>query len=184
MQSTTLWSSLRHRRCHVLFTMPCWMLQGNQYGQFESLFGLWMHFGAKSNGRSGFRCNQHDVQYQLLQFVVFCGAQFLPDVVHLLGHNASVSGHTEVTIRLHPISFALVFRSTSTRISFTVSFRCVHDDQRSFALGIQWIKVRIFGTIPAPLIFGTLIDDTCLLWQESCDNAGACLVYDNYSMSK
>lgn len=63
-------------------------------------------------------------------------------------------------------------------------FRCVHDDQRSFALGIQWIKVRIFGTIPAPLIFGFLIDDSCILWQESCDDAGACLVYDNYSMSR
>lgn len=64
-------------------------------------------------------------------------------------------------------------------------FRCVHDDQRSFALGIQWIKVRILGTIPAPMIFGTLIDDTCILWDESaCSDSGACLVYDNYSMSR
>lgn len=62
--------------------------------------------------------------------------------------------------------------------------RCVHDNQRSFALGIQWIKVRILGTIPAPMIFGTLIDNTCILWQESCDDAGACLVYDNLYMSK
>lgn len=61
---------------------------------------------------------------------------------------------------------------------------CVHDDQRSFALGIQWIKVRILGTIPAPMIFGTLIDETCILWQESCDDAGSCLVYDNQYMSR
>lgn len=63
-------------------------------------------------------------------------------------------------------------------------FRCVHDDQRSFALGIQWITVRLLGTIPAPMIFGSLIDDTCILWQESCNDAGACLVYDNNSMSQ
>lgn len=62
--------------------------------------------------------------------------------------------------------------------------RCVHDDQRSFALGIQWIKVRLLGTIPAPMIFGTLIDETCILWQESCDDAGSCLVYDNQYMSR
>lgn len=68
---------------------------------------------------------------------------------------------------------------------FCTSFgRCVHDNQRSFALGIQWIKVRILGTIPAPMIFGTLIDNTCILWQESCDDAGNCLVYDNHYMSK
>lgn len=73
------------------------------------------------------------------------------------------------------------------RSLFTICFsfrRCVHDDQRSFALGIQWIIVRLLGTIPAPMIFGTLIDDTCILWQESCHDAGACLVYDNQSLSR
>lgn len=63
-------------------------------------------------------------------------------------------------------------------------FRCVHSEQRSFALGIQWIVVRLLGTIPAPMIFGSLIDDSCILWQESCNEAGACLVYDNMSLSR
>lgn len=69
-------------------------------------------------------------------------------------------------------------------IFFNLTNRCVHSEQRSFALGIQWIVVRIFGTIPAPMIFGSLIDDSCILWQESCNEAGACLVYDNSSLSK
>lgn len=64
------------------------------------------------------------------------------------------------------------------------NFRCVHSQQRSFALGIQWIVVRLLGTIPAPMLFGTLIDDSCILWQESCNEAGACLVYDNNSLSR
>jgi hypothetical protein len=63
--------------------------------------------------------------------------------------------------------------------------RCVQDDQRSFALGIQWIKVRLIGTIPAPMVFGALIDETCILWQESChEENGACLVYDNQYMGR
>jgi len=45
--------------------------------------------------------------------------------------------------------------------------------------------VRILGTIPAPLMFGSLIDLSCILWQKNCDNeSGACLVYDNKQMSR
>ncbi|XP_015183409.1 PREDICTED: solute carrier organic anion transporter family member 4A1 isoform X1 [Polistes dominula] len=75
----------------------------------------------------------------------------------------------------------VTFLCTMPALSSTL--RVVRDDQRSFALGIQWIKVRILGTIPAPMVFGTLIDETCILWQENCDGRGACLVYDNYYMS-
>lgn len=78
----------------------------------------------------------------------------------------------------------MFFTFLATMPALSATLRCVHDDQRSFALGIQWIKVRILGTIPAPMIFGRLIDETCILWQESCDDQGACLVYDNAFMSK
>lgn len=76
----------------------------------------------------------------------------------------------------------LTFLCTMPALSSTL--RVVRDDQRSFALGIQWLKVRILGTIPAPMVFGALIDDTCILWNETCDGRGACLVYDNYYMSR
>lgn len=71
-------------------------------------------------------------------------------------------------------------------VSFILIARCVEDEQRSFALGLQWIKVRLMGTIPAPLIFGALIDESCVLWHESCDTqaGGACLVYDNFYISR
>nr|XP_040237134.2 solute carrier organic anion transporter family member 4A1 [Anopheles coluzzii] len=79
----------------------------------------------------------------------------------------------------------MFFTFLATMPALSATLRCVHDDQRSFALGIQWIKVRVLGTIPAPMIFGRLIDETCILWQESsCDDHGACLVYDNAFMSK
>ncbi|XP_008554726.1 solute carrier organic anion transporter family member 4A1 isoform X1 [Microplitis demolitor] len=70
-----------------------------------------------------------------------------------------------------------------TMPALAATLRVVRDEQRSFALGVQWIKVRILGTIPAPMIFGALIDDTCILWHETCEGQGACLVYDNYWMS-
>lgn len=71
-----------------------------------------------------------------------------------------------------------------TMPALSATLRVVRDDQRSFALGIQWIKVRILGTIPAPMIFGALIDETCSLWHETCEGRGACLVYDNFYMSR
>lgn len=52
---------------------------------------------------------------------------------------------------------------------------------------MQWIVVRILGTIPAaPLVFGRLIDESCLLWEkENCGiDRGSCLLYDNKNMAK
>jgi solute carrier organic anion transporter family, member 4A len=64
-------------------------------------------------------------------------------------------------------------------------YRCVQDSQRSFALGIQWIKVRLLGTAPAPLLFGIFIDESCILWETtSCGSGkGSCRLYNNYLMS-
>ncbi|XP_055850683.1 solute carrier organic anion transporter family member 4A1 [Episyrphus balteatus] len=78
----------------------------------------------------------------------------------------------------------MLFTFLATMPALAATLRCVQDEQRSFALGIQWIKVRLLGTIPAPLIFGSLIDETCILWKETCEEHGACLVYDNNSMSR
>ncbi|KAH8409881.1 hypothetical protein KR009_000300 [Drosophila setifemur] len=80
----------------------------------------------------------------------------------------------------------MVFTFLATMPALSATLRCVQDEQRSFALGLQWIKVRFLGTIPAPLIFGSLIDESCILWQEACDEeaGGACLVYDNFYISR
>lgn len=81
--------------------------------------------------------------------------------------------------------FVMFFTFLATMPALSATLRCVDDKIRSFALGIQWIVVRIFGTIPAPILFGRLIDDSCILWQKSCsDDSGACLLYDNKEMAR
>nr|XP_014353298.1 PREDICTED: solute carrier organic anion transporter family member 4A1-like [Latimeria chalumnae] len=67
--------------------------------------------------------------------------------------------------------------------SRSVSFRCVPDSQRSFGLGIQWIVVRTLGGIPGPIAFGSVIDISCLLWQDQCGDQGSCYLYQNSAMS-
>jgi hypothetical protein len=37
--------------------------------------------------------------------------------------------------------------------------------------------------MPGPVLFGAFIDKTCNLWEERCDETGACLEYDNAQLS-
>ncbi|XP_006139851.1 solute carrier organic anion transporter family member 4C1 [Tupaia chinensis] len=67
----------------------------------------------------------------------------------------------------------------------TVSIlRCVNQKERSLALGMQFMMLRVLGTIPGPIIFGIIIDSTCVLWDtDQCGTKGACWVYDNIKMA-
>lgn len=39
--------------------------------------------------------------------------------------------------------------------------------------------------MPAPIIFGSLIDRTCLIWEEDeCDGSRNCWMYDNVELSR
>ncbi|XP_029012840.1 solute carrier organic anion transporter family member 4A1 [Betta splendens] len=68
--------------------------------------------------------------------------------------------------------------------ALTATLRCVPDSQRSFGLGIQWIVVRTLGGIPGPIAFGSVIDISCLLWQDQCGDQGSCYLYQNSAMSQ
>ncbi|XP_058418318.1 solute carrier organic anion transporter family member 4A1 isoform X1 [Diceros bicornis minor] len=82
------------------------------------------------------------------------------------------------------IFVVIMFTFLSSIPALTATLRCVCDQQRSFALGIQWIVVRILGGIPGPIAFGWLIDKACLLWQDQCGQQGSCYVYHNAAMSR
>ncbi|GAB1599393.1 solute carrier organic anion transporter family member 5A1-like [Argonauta hians] len=59
-----------------------------------------------------------------------------------------------------------------------VTLRSVAEEERAFALGMQFVLFRLFAYIPAPILFGNIIDTACLLWRNRCGNNGSCLVYD------
>lgn len=40
------------------------------------------------------------------------------------------------------------------------------------------------GGIPGPIAFGSMIDQSCLLWQDQCGEQGSCYVYQNSAMSR
>ncbi|XP_077990561.1 solute carrier organic anion transporter family member 4C1-like [Glandiceps talaboti] len=62
-----------------------------------------------------------------------------------------------------------------------ISLRCVPDSQRAYGLGISSIIWRVFGSVPGPIVVGAIIDSSCVLWQEVCDERGSCWIYDNFA---
>ncbi|EFO20201.1 hypothetical protein LOAG_08290 [Loa loa] len=57
--------------------------------------------------------------------------------------------------------------------------RSVPQVHRSIALGFQGFVVSLFASLPSPLIWGTIVDTTCLVWSYTCPEAkGACVIYE------
>nr|XP_005995937.2 PREDICTED: solute carrier organic anion transporter family member 5A1 [Latimeria chalumnae] len=59
-----------------------------------------------------------------------------------------------------------------------VTLRSVEDQERPFALGMQFVLLRTLAYIPTPIYFGAVIDTTCMLWQQDCGVHGSCWEYD------
>nr|KAG5698557.1 hypothetical protein BaRGS_027068 [Batillaria attramentaria] len=59
-----------------------------------------------------------------------------------------------------------------------VTLRSVDKEEKAFALGLQYVIMRLFAYVPAPIYFGNVIDSACLLWSARCESSGSCLVYD------
>jgi len=67
--------------------------------------------------------------------------------------------------------------------SVVASLRAVREEERSLALGLQSIILRVVGSIPGPILFGVFMDKACSLWEQTCEERGSCLLYDNYQMA-
>ncbi|XP_046551171.1 solute carrier organic anion transporter family member 4A1-like [Haliotis rubra] len=60
------------------------------------------------------------------------------------------------------------------------TLRCVDQDLRPFALGVQWVIMRLLGNIPSPVFIGAILDAICLVWSDPVPGAGTryCQMYD------
>lgn len=54
---------------------------------------------------------------------------------------------------------------------------CVSTD-KAMAMGIIQFAIGLFGNVPCPIIYGAVIDSTCLVWETICGKQGACSLYD------
>ncbi|XP_058819786.1 solute carrier organic anion transporter family member 74D [Topomyia yanbarensis] len=59
-----------------------------------------------------------------------------------------------------------------------VNYRCVAKEDKSFTQGLILMMISLFALIPGPIIYGRIIDSTCLVWTEECGERGNCQLYD------
>jgi len=75
--------------------------------------------------------------------------------------------------------FVMTFFISGTQMPLLmITMRSVREEEKAFALGIQFVMLRVFAYIPSPIMFGKCIDSTCTLWTEQCGSQGNCLLYD------
>ncbi|XP_060666847.1 solute carrier organic anion transporter family member 4C1 [Drosophila nasuta] len=59
-----------------------------------------------------------------------------------------------------------------------VNYRAVSTEDKSFAQGLALMMISLFALIPGPIIFGRIIDSTCLVWTQTCNGTGNCQLHD------
>lgn len=63
-------------------------------------------------------------------------------------------------------------------ISNVIFCRTVESRDKALGQGFSLFTASLFALIPAPIIFGRIIDFTCLIWNHKCGRQGNCLLYD------
>ncbi|KAJ8412451.1 hypothetical protein AAFF_G00127870 [Aldrovandia affinis] len=68
--------------------------------------------------------------------------------------------------------------SVSKTPSFMMILRTVKPEDKSFALGVQYMLFRVLAFMPGPVIYGSVIDTTCILWGKKCEKNTSCHYYN------
>uniref|UniRef100_H3ABP2 Solute carrier organic anion transporter family member n=1 Tax=Latimeria chalumnae TaxID=7897 RepID=H3ABP2_LATCH len=77
------------------------------------------------------------------------------------------------------VSVIAFVASLSQTPSFMMVLRSVPPEDKSFAIGIQFMILRVLAWMPGPVLYGTVIDTTCISWEKKCDKSAACRYYNN-----
>ena len=71
-----------------------------------------------------------------------------------------------------------VFGSMGRIGNVLVALRCISVEDKSLSMAFNVVFMSLFAMLPAPMVYGTIIDNTCILWQEECGSTTNCLLYD------
>ncbi|KAM9847258.1 solute carrier organic anion transporter family member 2B1 isoform 2-T2 [Aulostomus maculatus] len=72
-------------------------------------------------------------------------------------------------------SFIASFSQTP---SYMMILRTVPTEDKSLAIGVQHMMFRVLAFMPGPVLYGKVIDTTCILWGRECGRQTSCLYYN------
>lgn len=79
------------------------------------------------------------------------------------------------------ISISGIFGGMGVIPAILIILRSVPPIDRSVSLGFQGFLVSLLATLPSPVIWGWIVDRSCVIWNEVCGGrgGGACAIYDS-----
>ncbi|XP_014214471.1 solute carrier organic anion transporter family member 2A1-like [Copidosoma floridanum] len=72
--------------------------------------------------------------------------------------------------------------ATGRASNFLVSVRCVDEKDKTVAMGFGLTIMSLFAFIPSPILFGYILDKTCLVWGKTCSGTGNCWLYNGETL--
>ncbi|XP_051004990.1 LOW QUALITY PROTEIN: solute carrier organic anion transporter family member 2B1 [Acomys russatus] len=77
------------------------------------------------------------------------------------------------------ISLGAAVASITHIPSFMLILRGVKKEDKTLAVGMQFMLLRVLAWMPSPVIHGSAIDTTCVHWALSCGRRAVCRYYDH-----
>ncbi|CAB0005693.1 unnamed protein product [Nesidiocoris tenuis] len=68
--------------------------------------------------------------------------------------------------------------ATGRATNFLVALRCIDEKDKAASMGLGSTLMSSLAFIPSPIIFGYIIDTTCLVWGKTCSGKGNCWLYN------
>ncbi|XP_006744821.1 solute carrier organic anion transporter family member 2B1 [Leptonychotes weddellii] len=77
------------------------------------------------------------------------------------------------------VSLGAALASLTHTPSFILILRGVKKEDKTLAVGIQFMLLRVLAWMPSPVLHGSAIDTTCVHWAQSCGRRAVCHYYDH-----